>query len=382
MIYLKCQGNRRCTEINYFRDLLKNVDKILILMPFIFAAISILMIGSISYSDSFEITRDIVVQGVAYLLGAVIIFLLLFIDYGQYAGIWILLYAVSIIMMLLVYTPLGYNYSTGSQAWIKLGFTTLQPCEFVKITFTLSYAKYLSERRDALHTFKGLCKAVLFAAPVIALVLIEDLGNALVFIFMMVIMLYAAGVDFKLYAKCAGVVVAMLPVAYFCMHGYQKERIDAFLHPNDKTLAGNYQVWQSKIAIGSGGFTGKGLFQGTQKSLEYLPVAKSDFIFAVICEELGFIGGAIVIMIYAVFMYRIMRIANNCKDRFSMLIVSGLGAMFFFQIFENIGMTMGIMPVTGITLPFISCGGTSVIANMIALGVILSIGIRSKVINF
>ena len=126
----------------------------------------------------------------------------------------------------------------------------------------------------------------------------------------------------------------------------------------------------------------KGLYQGEQKSLNYLPVANSDFIFAVICEELGFLGGGAVIALYGLFMYRIVRIASRAKDTYGYLIVIGLGAMFFFQIFENIGMTMGIMPVTGITLPFISSGGTSVIMNMIALGIIISVGIRSKVINF
>ncbi len=382
MIYLKCQGNKGVHEINYFKELLKNVDRILLLTPFIFAAVSLLMIGSISYVDSFEITRDIIIQAVAYALGAVIIFVLLLVDYQQYSGIWILLYIISILLMLLVYTPLGYTYSTGSRAWINLGFVTVQPCEFVKITFALCYARYLSERKQALQTFLGLVKAVLFASPIILLVLVEDLGNALVFIFMMIIMIYVAGVDFKLYAKCAGVTLACMPFAYMLMDKYQKNRIDAFLHPSDRSLPGNYQVWQSKVAIGSGGFRGKGLFQGTQKSLEYLPVAKSDFIFAVICEELGFLGGAAVIFVYAVFMYRIIKIAENTKNTFGLLIVSGLGAMFFFQLFENIGMTMGIMPVTGITLPFISYGGTSIIANMIALGIILSIGMRNKIINF
>ena len=163
---------------------------------------------------------------------------------------------------------------------------------------------------------------------------------------------------------------------------HQKQRIDAFLYPNDKTLPGNWQVWNSKIAVGSGGFKGKGLFKGSQKSLDFLPVAKSDFIFAVICEEFGFLGGGIVIAAYTFFIYRIIRLADRTKDMFGMLIVTGIGSMFFFQVFENIGMTMGVMPVTGITLPFISYGGTSVLANMIALGTILSVGARSKIINF
>ncbi|MBR5228616.1 MAG: rod shape-determining protein RodA, partial [Firmicutes bacterium] len=292
-----------------------------------------------------------------------------------------LLYLGSLGLMLMVYTPLGVELY-GSRAWIDLGFTTFQPCEFSKILFAVSYAHFLSMRKDKLQTFRGLVIAVLYAAPVVVLILKEDLGNALVVIFMMIVMIYVAGADLKLYATCASVTAACTPLVYFLLKDHQKERIIAFLHPGDKSLPGNYQVWNSKVAVGSGGFFGKGLFKGTQKSLEFLPVAKSDFIFSVICEELGFAGGAAVIGLYTVFMYRIIRIAENAKDTFGQLIVTGLGAMFFFQIFENIGMTVGIMPVTGITLPFISYGGTSVLANMIALGIIISIGARSKIINF
>jgi rod shape determining protein RodA len=136
------------------------------------------------------------------------------------------------------------------------------------------------------------------------------------------------------------------------------------------------------VAIGSGGISGKGLFQGTQKELKFLPVQDSDFIFSVIAEEWGFIGGSVIIGLYALFLYRIICIARNAKDHFGSLIVIGIFGMFFFQIFENIGMTMGLMPVTGITLPFISAGGSSVITNMLALGLVLNICIRSKVINF
>ncbi|MGI6206144.1 MAG: FtsW/RodA/SpoVE family cell cycle protein [Anaerovoracaceae bacterium] len=363
------------------RQSLRNSDKVLLFLPLVFAVISIVMVGSTSYTDQFNITRDIIVQTLAYVIGYVLMMIMISIDYTQYEGIYKFLYVFSIVFMLLVYTPLGVSQN-GSRAWITLGFTTLQPCEFVKITFTLWYASYLKRHKDELNRFKGLLKSVLWALPIIGVIGVEDLGNALVLCFMMIMMIFLAGVDGKLFAKCIVAVVACMPVAYLFMQGHQKERIDAFLHPSDKTLPGNYQVWNSKVAIGSGGVTGKGLFQGTQKSLDYLPVAKSDFIFSVIGEELGLVGGLAVIGLYALFIYRIIRIARNARDIYGMLIVTGLCSMFFFQLFENIGMTMGIMPVTGITLPFISYGGTSVIANLMALGIIIGIGARSKVIHF
>ena len=375
-----CQ-EREVFSIYGLREPLRNCDRILIFLPVIFAAISIIMVGSTAYTDQFNITRDLVVQISAYLIGFVLLFLMLTVDYAQFEGIHLFLYILSIALMLLVYTPLGVE-QYGSRAWITLGITTIQPCEIVKITFTIWYASWLDRHRDELHTLTGLLKSVLLSAPILVLIASEDLGNALVVFFMMVMMLYFAGVDGKLFAKCAVVFTACTPLGYLLMQSHQRERIDAFLHPNDTSLSGNYQVWNSKVAIGSGGLTGKGLFQGTQKSLDYLPVAKSDFIFSVIGEELGFLGGAIMILLYAVFIFRIIMIAHNSKNLLGRLIVTGLGAMFMFQVFENIGMTMGIMPVTGITLPFISYGGTSVIADMAAVGIILGIGARSKIIHF
>ena len=216
----------------------------------------------------------------------------------------------------------------------------------------------------------------------IIVVLQNDLGNALVICVIAFVMIFAAGVDGKLFAKVMGVGILCMPILYRFMSGHQKERIDAFLHPENTSIGANYHVYHSKVAIGSGGIDGKGLFQGTQKELDFLPVQESDFIFSVIVEEFGFIGGGIVIALYALFLYRIIKIANNTKDLFGTLIVTGIFAMFLFQVFENIGMTMGLMPVTGITLPFISSGGTSVVTNMIALGLVLNVCIRSKLINF
>lgn len=166
------------------------------------------------------------------------------------------------------------------------------------------------------------------------------------------------------------------------MADYQKERIEAFLHPENLDLMGNYQVWQSKIAIGSGGLTGKGLFNGTQKELDFIPVQTSDFIFSVVGEELGLIGGIIVIALFGVLLIRMTRVIRDALDFYGALVVTGIVGMFTFQIFENIAMTMGLMPVTGITLPFLSYGGSSILSNMIALGLVLDVGIRSKSINF
>ena len=233
-----------------------------------------------------------------------------------------------------------------------------------------------------LYKFSGVVIAGLVASAIILIVLKEDLGSALVYMVVWVFMVFFAGIDYKIFLKCILVTLAAIPVVYRFLDDYQKERIEAFLHPDNLSLSGNYQVWQSKVAIGSGGFFGKGLFHGTQKSLDFIPVQQSDFIFSVVVEELGFIGGAAVVLIYGLLMARFTRIIRDSVDLYGALIVVGFTGMFLFQVFENIAMTMGLMPVTGITLPFLSGGGTSVIASMISVGIILNVGVNSKAINF
>jgi len=368
--------------MDYFKTLLKNIDKTLLVLPVFFGIISIIMVGSTSYVNHFIITKDIKVQFAAYCLGAVALFLVLLFDYKTFESMEKILYVASIVLLLAVYIPgLGVSHF-GSRAWINLGPVDMQPSELVKISFILFFSNYLVKCRGNLITYKGIGMAFLYASPFILIILKEDLGTAIVMCVIWVTMVFSAGIDYKIFAKLGGVFLICMPLLYRFMASHQKERIDAFLHPSNLSLAGNYQVWNSKVAIGSGGILGKGLFQGTQKELKFLPVQKSDFIFSVITEELGMIGGAFVIALYTIFLYRILKIADNAKDMYGSLITIGFLAMFGFQIFENIGMAMGIMPVTGITLPFISYGGSSVLANMIALGLVLNVGIRSKTINF
>ncbi len=370
--------------MQYFRELLKNIDLTLLFIPFIFAVISVVVIGSTSYSDGFVFDRGIKVQIAAYILGLALLLLILLVDYNLLNGMGKIIYVASILFLFTVFIPGIGSEQYGARAWLRLGPVYLQPAEIVKITFIIFYAEYLSKRRESLDTFKGLAIAGALLLPIIGIVTVlqNDLGNAIVICVIAAIMLFAAGTDGKLYAKVSAAVVIAIPIVYQFMTGHQRARIDAFLNPEDLLLPGNYHVWHSKIAIGSGGVFGKGLFQGTQKELDFLPVQDSDFIYSVIVEEWGFIGGAVIIGLYALFLYRMLRIARNAKDLFGSLIVIGVLAMFFFQIFENVGMTMGLMPVTGITLPFISAGGSSVVTNMIALGLVLNICIRSKVINF
>lgn len=366
---------------NFFAPL-KLADKFILVLVGILGCISLLMLESTVYDNGFVLSRVVWVQALAYIIGFVALTFVLHLEYTFFEGLSKPLYIASIIILLLVYVPgLGIE-QYGSRAWINLGVTTLQPSEFVKILFILLMANYLSVHREDIKKFRGVLLAGLYALPIILIVLKDDLGSALVYMVIWLFMVFFAGIDYKILIKSIIAAIASLPVIYNFLGDYQKNRIEAFLHPDNLNLPGNYQVWQSKVAIGSGGLFGKGLFNGTQKELDFIPVQQSDFIFSVVVEELGFVGGIILILLYGGLLYRFIAVIRDALDLYGALIVVGFTSMFLFQIFENIAMTMGIMPVTGITLPLMSGGGTSVIASMISIGIILNVGINSKSIRF
>jgi rod shape determining protein RodA len=368
--------------MGYFFSLVKRIDRLLLVLPLFFAFASIVMIASITYDGVNPLNRSIIVQAASYLIGYIAIAAVLLIDYQFFARYEKLIYAVALLFQLSVYTPLGTDMNTGSLAWIDLGITTMQPSELVRILFVLVFANFLSRINDSLSSIKGVFFSILYAAPFLAVIMNQDFGSGLVLAVMCVGMVFYAGVNGKLFGRLAALFIVAIPILYRFMAGYQKNRIDAFLNPENLSISETWQVYQAKVAIGSGGLLGKGLFSGTQKELNFLPVQESDFIFAVMVEELGFIGGAVLICLYLVFLLRLWRISGKAKDMYGSLIVIGIVTMFVFQIFENIGMTMGVMPVTGIPLPFVSLGGTAVAANMLAIGLVLNVGIRNKTINF
>lgn len=369
-------------KLRHFINLFKNISKPLLLIPIFFFAVSILMMVSTSYDNGIVLSRTVLIQTAAYLIGFAVVVVLANMDYTVFQDFEKPLYIFSVLFLLTPYLPFIGIESHGARSWINLGFTTFQPSEIVKITFVLLVANYLQRNKDKLFTFRSILMAALYGAPFILIVLKDDFGSAVVFIIMWVTMLFFAGIDGKLFARCAGATVLCMPIAYRFLASYQQERITAFLHPDNLSLQGNYQIWMSKVAIGSGGFFGKGLFKGTQKDLDFLPVRNSDFIFSVIVEELGFIGGAVLVAAYSWFIYSAAKVAFMAKDIYGTLIVMGFVGMFVFQIFENIAMCMGLMPSTGITLPFISYGGSSILSSMIALGLIVNVAIRNRGVTF
>ncbi|MDR2610832.1 MAG: rod shape-determining protein RodA [Clostridiales Family XIII bacterium] len=358
-------------------NFIKKIDFPLALTPFLLGVISVIMINSITATG--QSSRMVIVQIIAFGAGLIVMIVAALIDPEILSRFTWVFFALCFIIQLSVYIPgIGTDLGSGQRAWVNLGFTTLQPSELVKITFILFLASWLDERRETLFTFKGFLFTALPALPIIGLVAFIDMGAGIVTFFIFVGMIFAAGLRARLFGELALAFFIAIPIAYRFLKPYQKNRFEAWLHPSNTELAEAYHALQSKTAIGSGGLFGKGLGNGTIKESRFLPVQESDFIYSVICEELGFVGGMAVIALYAVFLHRIWRTITRTHEVFDALVCIGFLAMFGFQIFENIGMTMGVMPITGITLPFLSAGGTSVMANMIGVGLILGISIRTK----
>jgi rod shape determining protein RodA len=271
----------------------------------------------------------------------------------------------------------------GAQRWIPLGFFALQPAEFAKVVVILLLAAVLSpSNRDDLVpqrqlTWLTVVRALLIVAIPAALILFEpDLGTTLVFGFVLFVMLFVAGATWRQMLALAGA-AALGAVVVFqqrWLEDYQLDRIRVLFNPTIDPQGIGYNIQQSRYAVGSGQLFGRGLFaEGTQTSFEYVPEQETDFIFTAVAEQLGFVGGILVLAAFAVIVWRLIVIAANARDRFGALIAAGLAAMMVFHVFVNVGMTIGIMPVTGIPLPFLSAGGSFYLAMTISLGIANSI---------
>lgn len=366
--------------MRYLRNLFKNVDRRLYLMPVVFAVYSIAILMSISYGDGNMFSKRVLVQSFAYILGFAAVFIVAHMNLSVFEDFSKPLYIFSVALLLTPYLPVIGVEHFGARSWVNLGVMELQPSEIVKLSFLILMGAYLKKHSDELRYFKGFCKAVLYAAPIILIVLKEDFGSASVFVVMFVVMVLYAGLDLKIFARLCVAGAVAVPFLFRFLDDYQKDRITGFLYPNDLTIQSVYQVWQSKTAIGSGGFFGKGLFSGTMKN--FLPVKESDFIFAVICEELGFLGGMILIVCFLLFLIALAKLAFDIRDTYGGVIVIGILGMFAAQIFENIAMCMGYMPVTGITLPFVSYGGSSILSNMIAVAMVINLAVANRGVAF
>lgn len=285
-------------------------------------------------------------------------------------------YLGSVVALGLVLTRLGRELK-GAQRWIQVGPLQLQPSEFAKIAVILALAVLLAHAGTSLKWFHIGRAVLVVGLPAMLIFLQPDLGTMLVFFFVSVVMLFVGGTTLRQLAfiGLAAVVVAVALFQLGAIKQYQIDRVTSYLDGGSGDDA-DYNQLQSEIAIGSGGFFGKGLFGGTQTNLSFVPEQSSDFIFTAVGEQLGFVGGSIVLGLYAMIVWRLLVAAGNGRERFSQMVAIGVAALLVFHVFVNVGMTLRLIPVTGLPLPFLSAGGTFFIAMSLGLGLAHSVWMR------
>lgn len=278
---------------------------------------------------------------------------------------------VGVLVLLLAVLVIGQE-SKGAQAWFELGVFQLQPSEFMKISLALMLAWFLQKRIGHLDSRAVILTVVLSAIPIGAILLQPDLGTAMILGVMMLTVLLVAGAQGRHLAimTCVAIAFIIVVIQSGQLADYQVDRLTVFLNADRDVGDAAYNLDQSMIAIGSGGFWGKGLFEGTQTNLSYVPEQHNDFVFTVVGEELGFLGAAVVLGMYGLMVWRIWRVGQLSADPYGALLCAAIMGMFTFQVFQNVGMTMGIMPITGIPLPFLSYGGSSSLVSFVAIGLV------------
>ena len=361
------------------RNIFKNFD-IITFLPVVFLAIfGLIVVKSATMTRTSGGTKMIIVQSLTFILGCIIAIVISFFDYRSINVLISLAYIGSCFLLVLVLL-IGRGEQIGSRSWIKIAGITIQPAEFAKVTFVLTVSKYLVKLKET-SDIKDLLKLCVSAMIPLSLVVIQkDFGTACVFVAIFFVLLFVYGLSMKYIAAIGGSFLALMPVMwFFVLNEKRKDRIRVFLNPELDPLGSGMNVLRSKMTIGSGRIFGKGLFKGIQTQNSAVPVKESDFIFSVIGEETGLVFSVLVVLVFLFILLRCIYIAKNSEDIYGKFIVMGFVAMIGAHFIENIGMSIGILPVTGIPLPFISQGGTSMLANFAAIGFVLSVSkLRKK----
>lgn len=358
--------------------IVKQFDWVLFILTVTAAIVGMFAIYSATRSMPGLATK-LIVQGCGFLLGVIAMFILSIFDYEQFDVLAKYIYAICILLLILVLI-IGSKGEWGARSWIRLGPIGIQPAEIAKVGFIITFAYHLQKIGDNINHPLYLLTLILHVGILAALIMMQpDAGSTMVFAFIFICMIFAAGLSFRYIIPTSIVGIASIPLIYtFVLDNFQKNRIKVFFNPElDKQNTG-YNVIQSKIAVGSGQVFGKGYLQGIQNQMGHLPTKHTDFIFSTIAEEMGFIGAVAVVLLLFAIIYKCITIGQNANTVFGKYICMGVAAMLIFHTFENIAMCIGLMPVTGIPLPFISYGGTSLLTNMIAIGLVLSVSYRSQ----
>ena len=362
---------------------LKRIDITLVSATLAIMVISLITIGSATHINTSGEGRFWFVQrqGIFALLNIALAAFLMNFDYKMLQRYGKNLYIFNLIMLVAV--MLVGQSALGAQRWIAIGPIAIQPSEFSKIIMIVCLAAMLVDCVGKLNTFRDLLPVAAYVGVPFLLVMKQpDLGTSLVFMAIFLGMIFVCGVNLRLLGIVFGCGILCMPIMWHFLKEYQKLRIKVFLDPNVDPLGSGYHIIQSKIAIGSGGLFGKGLFEGSQSQLNFLPENHTDFIFAVVGEELGFVGAAFLLIMYLIILWRGIVIAREASDTFGRLLAVGITSMLAFHVLVNVGMTTGIMPVTGIPLPFMSYGVSALTTNIMGITILLNIHMRKQKLTF
>jgi rod shape determining protein RodA len=359
------------------RRMLVNIDWLLVALVLVLGAWGLLTVYSATHGRLETHLEDLYLKQL-YWFGAGLMLMVAttLVDYQHLGRAAYILLLVGLVLLLVV-AAFGRVVS-GARRWIVLGPLSFQPSELVKVFLVLSLARYFTTtyRDGGLRLRDLVLPALMVAIPCALIAKQPDLGTALVLMLVACTMVFASGFPLRTLLILGGIGLVTLPIGWHFLKDYQKVRVITLLNPDFDPLGAGYHSWQSKIAIGSGGFWGKGWLAGTQSGLNFIPEKHTDFIFAVFAEEWGFIGAAGLLVLYLALILRGLSIAYQSKDRFGSLVATGVVATLSVYVFFNIGMTVGLTPVVGLPLPLFSYGGSSMLATMVAIGLLLNIRMR------
>lgn len=356
---------------------LKKIDLFLLVLSLLATGFGVVLISSATKSYGAE--SYVQIQLIAAAVGLLLFFLLSVIDLEGLCGLWKVLYFCNLLLIAsLIFFGTGAE-DTGNKSWIRFGGIGIQPAELGKILFILTLSGHIYSLKEDISRFSSLLQLVIHAALPTALIVVVsgDLGMALVYVGIFLIMLFCAGVKLRWFLGGLAALAAAAPFLWTLLRPDQQMRIKVVFNPELDPLGKGYHAIQSKIALGAGGLLGRGLGSGTQTQYGYLPAKQTDFIFAVAGEELGMLGCIAIMVLLAVIIIRCFVIANRAGDSPTSLVCIGVGGMMLFQTIENIGMCIGLMPIVGLTLPFFSYGGSSVLTVFLAIALVSAAKMRA-----
>jgi len=359
------------------RRLLQNFDWLLLGLVVIIAAMGIVNLYSAGYNRIPPGATPIYLKQIYWLgVGLALMGLTILYDYRYLEKMAFPLYLISVVLLLAV--MFGGKMVSGSRRWLPLGPMSFQPAELTKIAIVLVLARYFSRRLPSapLRLKDLLGPLALVLLPVLLIVRQPDLGSGIVVLLVAGSMVLFVGVNWRTLLWSTLSLVLLSPVIWHFLKDYQRQRVLTFLHPEQDPLGAGYHIIQSKIAVGSGQFWGKGFMHGTQSQLQFLPEQHTDFVFSVFAEEWGFIGSVVLLLLFTGLTLWGLQVARDCKENFGHLLALGVVSLIFWQFFINLGMVTGLLPVVGIPLPFFSYGGSSLISTLLGVGFLLNIRMR------